>query len=213
MVIRSNISPKYLFRLIIVGLICSAGALWFLYDGLVTYPNQRVRAEEFIRFSEEHADLDEKDRLDKWNEYAKKQGWPTGNPGEPYKKYDINEQFFYAGGAGLIALGFLSRFVYMWPRWVECDDDTLRDKAGHETKLANIKELNKKRWDSKGIAFVHYEKDGKPERIRLDDFYYDLDTTRAILRHIEKNIDHAKITNGKPEPPLQLGQSEPPKPS
>lgn len=201
MTIRANISRNYLLRLGLVGLFCLAGSMWFLYDGLVTYPNQRIRAEEFQKFEEENQEMDELDRLNKWNEIAASKGWPTGNPGEPKKDHDINEQFFYAGAAGLAALGFLSRLGYMFHRWVECDDTTLRDKAGHETSYANITELNKKKWQSKGIAFVHYKAGGEAERIRLDDFYFDREATRQILRKVEANIDPALIINGKPEPP------------
>lgn len=201
MTIRAVASRGYLMRLLLVGLFCAAGASWFLYDGLVTYPNQRIRAEEFKKFTEENSDMDELDRLNKWNELAEEKGWPTGNPGEPKKEYDINEQFFYAGAAGLAALGFLSRFAYMFGRWIECDDTTLRDKAGHETTYANITELNKKKWQSKGIAFAYYKNQSGTERIRLDDFYFDREKTRQILRKVEANIDLALISNGKPEPP------------
>ena len=202
MTLRADISRGYLMRLGLVGLFCAAGGLWFLYDGLVTYPEQQVRAKEFKEFQEENSGMDELDLINKWNEEeAKPKGWPTGNPGEPKKEYDISEQFYYAGAAGLIAFGFLSRFAYMFNRWVECDDTSLRDKAGHETSYANITELNKKKWQNKGIAFVNYKTDKGTDRIRLDDFYFDRDATRQILRKVEASIDPALITNGKPEPP------------
>lgn len=208
MTLRANISRNYLMRLGLVGLFCFAGGLYFLYDGMIGYPNQVIRAEKFKEFTEKHADLDELDRLKKWNEEeATPKGWPTGNPGEPFKEYDINEQFYYAGAGMLIGLGFLSRFLYMLGRWVECDETHLRDKAGRETTYANITELNKKKWQSKGIAFVAYKKNGGTDRIRLDDFYFDRVATRQILRNVEANIDPALITNGKPEPPEQVAEA------
>jgi hypothetical protein len=202
MTIRADISRNYLMRLGLVGLFCLAGGAYFFYDGMVGYPNQRIRAEEFVKFSEEHAELDELDRLNKWNEeVARPKGWPEGNPGEPKKDHEITEQFYYGWAGTLIGLGFLSRLIYMFNRWVECDDAKLRDKAGHETTYANITELNKKKWQSKGIAFAHYKDNGDTKKIRLDDFYFDRDATRQILRKVEANIDPALITNGKPEPP------------
>ncbi len=212
MTVRANISRNYLMRLGLVGLFCAAGGSWFLYDGLVTYPNQQIRAVEYQKFTEENAEMDELDRLNKWNVMAEEKGWPTGNPGEPFKEFDVNEQFYYAGAAGLAALGFLSRFAYMLGRWIEGDDTSLRDKAGHETNYADITELNKKKWQSKGIAFVAYKKndgkkDGGTDRIRLDDFYFDRAATRQILRTVEANIDPALITNGKPEPPEKMAEA------
>ncbi len=209
MTLRADISRGYLMRLGLVGLFCAAGGAWFLYDGLVTYPNQQIRAVEFQKFVEENEEMDELDQLNAWNDLAMEKGWPTGNPGEPKKDYDINEQFYYAGAAGLIGIGFLSRFAYMLGRWIECDDTHLRDKAGHETTYANITELNKKKWQSKGIAFASYKTPSGTERIRLDDFYFDRDKTRAILRQVEANIDPALITNGKPEPPEQPAEAPP----
>ena len=208
MTLRATISRGYLMRLGLVGLFCAAGAAWFLYDGMVTYPNQQIRALEYQKFTEANAEMDELDRLNKWNVIAEEKGWPTGNPGEPFKDFDVNEQFYYAGAAGLAAIGFLSRFVYMLGRWVECDDTSLRDKAGHETSYANITELNKKKWQSKGIAFVGYKQEGGTGRIRLDDFYFDREATRQILRKVEANIDPALITNGKPEPPEKVTGAE-----
>lgn len=202
MTIRANVARGYLMRLGLVGLFCAAGGAWFLYDGMVTYPNQKIRAEKFKEFTEEHDDLDELDQLNKWNEeVAIPNGWPTGNPGEPFKDYDINEQFYYAGAAALAALGFLSRFAYMLGRWIEADETHLRDKSGRETTYADITELNKKRWQNKGIAFANFKTPNGTGKIRIDDFYFDRDNTRAILRKVEANIDHSLITNGKPEPP------------
>ena len=73
--------------------------------------------------------------------------------------------------------------------------------TGAETAYANIPELNKKKWQSKGIAFAHYKANCVAEKTRLDDFYFDREATRQILRKVEANIDPALITNGKPEPP------------
>ncbi len=207
MTLRAKISTNYLMRLGLVGLFCFAGGLYFLYDGMIGYPNQVIRAEDFQKFAKDNSEMDELDRLNQWNKRAEEKGWPTGNPGEPHKEYDINEQFYYAYAGMLVGLGFLSRFVYMLGRWVECDDTSLRDKAGRETTYANITELNKKKWQSKGIAFVAYKKNGGTDRIRLDDFYFDRAATRQILRTVEANIDPALITNGKPEPPDQVEEA------
>jgi len=210
MAIRSEISPKHLLRLGIVGLFCLGAAGWFLYDGLVTYPNQRERALKFIEFSEEHSDMDELERLNEWNKLAEEQGWPTGNPGEPFKEYDINGQFIWAGVAGFVGLIFFVRFLLNWGCWVESDDEGLRASGGKELKFAQINRLNKKKWQSKGIAYVHYETNGKNKKLLLDDYIYDRDSMRDIMRKVEDNIDHAKIVNGKPEPPLEQSKAENP---
>ncbi len=214
MATRANISPNYLIRLGIVGSVCVMGGLWFLYDGLVGYPAKRERGLDRIQFFEEHQDdidakgekLGELQLSEMWKERAAERGWPTDNPlnpetGKALAPVDINEQFFYAGGAGLIGLGFLSRLVYMLGRWVETEGTTLRTKSGQQVDFSQITALDKKKWQSKGIAWVDYQAEGRKGKIRLDDYYYDRAATKAILRQIEAAIDPAKIINGKPEPP------------
>jgi hypothetical protein len=208
MAIRATASKNYLMRLGLVGLFCLAGAVWFSYDGFVTYPARRARGLEYVKFMEERQDMEELARDEAWKKFAADQGWPIENPldedtGKPLKQYDINGQYIYAGVAGLAALGFLSRLGYMLGRWVDSNDEGLRNKAGQQARYADITQLDKKRWQSKGIAYVHYQSEGGAGRIRLDDFYYDRAPTRAILRQVEAHIDPAKIANGKPEPPEQ----------
>ncbi len=206
MTIRADVSRGYLMRLGLVGMFCAFGGLYFLYDGMVGYPAQRERGFKYEKFMEENAGLDELDRVTKWNEFARENNWPEGSPldpdtNKPLAVVKINEQFYYAGAAGLVGIGFLLRFAFMFRRWIECDEHHLRDKSGRETTYANITELNKKKWQNKGIAFVSYKTDAGTDRIRIDDFYFQRDPTRQILRKVEANIDPALITNGKPEPP------------
>ncbi|TWU30045.1 hypothetical protein [Bythopirellula polymerisocia] len=214
MATRANVSPNYLVRLGIVGVVCVFGGLWFLYDGLVGYPAKRERGLDRIEFFEEHKDdLDDKGNKlgelqlsESWKKRAAEKGWPTDNPlnpetGKPLAVVDINEQFFYAGGAGLIGLGFLSRLVFMLGRWVESDGKQLRTKGGQQAKFSQITSLDKKKWQAKGIAFVTYQGEGGKGKIRLDDYYYNRPAMQVILREIEAAIDPAKIINGKPEPP------------
>jgi hypothetical protein len=213
MTLRAEISRGYLMRLGLVGLFCFLGGLYFFYDGMVGYPAKRAAGLDFQKFMEDNPDMEELERFEEWKKRAVEKGWPPENPlkadtNKPVSLIDINEQFYYGGGACLIGLGFLSRFAYMFHRWIECDDTSLRDKAGHETTYANITELNKKKWQNKGIAFVKYKSEKGPQQIRLDDFYFERDATRQILRKVEANIDPALITNGKPEPPETAVPSE-----
>jgi hypothetical protein len=205
MTIRADVSRGYLMRLGLVGLFCAFGGAWFLYDGLVGYPAWREQGFAYEKFMQENADLEELERENKWKEIARENGWRERpldeEKGKPISVEAINEQFYYSGAAGLAGIGFLSRFAFMFRRWIECDENHLRDKSGRETTYANITELNKKKWQNKGIAFVSYKTDAGTDRIRIDDFYFQRDPTRQILRKVEANIDPALITNGKPEPP------------
>ena len=208
--LRTDINPRFLMRMGLVGLFCLGAGGWFLYDGMYTYPAQQKHAKAFTEFETEHAELGQKQLFDAWKEFAAEKGWPAGVAGKeitPYgeakKDYDINGQFYFAGLAGLVGLFFLGRFLMNRSRWIEADDNGMRSSENHEVKFDQITALNKKKWQNKGIAKVLYEVDGRKGKIVLDDCNYDRDTTNAILRHVEAAIGHDKITNGKPEPPLK----------
>ncbi len=204
MPLRTEINPGYLIRLAIVSSACLFMCLWSLYDGLVAYPNQRKHALEYQDFADAHPELDKKELYDQWDETARQtHGWLVGKNDleKPRSAYDINSQFVMAVVTGLIGLFFLWKLLRNRGRWIEADEQGLRSSEGREVAFDAIHALNKKLWQNKGIAKVIYAIHGKKQKIVLDDCNYVRDTTQAILRHVEANIDHAFIVNGKPEPP------------
>jgi hypothetical protein len=205
--VRTIVNTSHLARLSVVACFCLGLSLWALYDGTTGWPNQQKRAEAFIEFKEEQEALiprpDLKDIADNWNVYATEQGWPTGYPGEPREDPEIFQQFVMAAVAGMIGLFFLIQLIRWKGRWIEATDGTITSNRGHEFQLDQIIELDKKKWDKKGIASLKFEVGGRTGQLALDDCNYQRDTTQQILRHIEAGIDHAKIANGKPEPPLE----------
>ncbi len=203
MTIRTNIRTSHLVRLGIIGLFCLGFTALCFYDGLVRYPSQIVQLEEFLEFTEEHKDkLDPKDIVDQWKELAASKGWPTNRPNveDPRTHSDIAGQFQMAAVLGPIGLYFLVQLLRYRGRWIEVNDLAITSSMKDQFELSQIVELNKKKWDKKGIAKIKYESEGRTKKLVLDDCYYQRETTDGILRHIEQHIDHAKIVGGKPEP-------------
>jgi len=194
MALRTDISKRHLIRLTVVGLFCLGFGLWAYYDGSVTYPNQRKRALAFL----EH---EEQGKLEEWTAYTAERGWQPYDPGEPKTKVEITVQFYMfaiAGGAGLLVLIHVLRCR---GRWIEMDESGLRTSRGQELTFDQITSIDKKKWDKKGIAKLHYEQNGREAILTLDDFIYDRPTTDDMLRQVEDHVGHDKIVNGKPEPP------------
>lgn len=193
MALRTKISGRHLIRLTIVGLFCIGFGLYCLYDGMVAWPNQRKRA---LAFQE----LEAQGRLEDWAEYAAERGWQPYDPGEPRTEAEITGQFYMlaiAGGAGVLVLIHVLRSI---GRWIEMDDKGLRSSRGQELTFDQVTQIDKKKWDKKGIAKLHYEANGREKVFTLDDFIYERPTTDEILRQAENQIGHDKIVNGKPEP-------------
>ena len=150
MPIRANISPGFTWRLSLVAVFCFGMALWFLFDGLVTYPRQSERALEYQR-------LEEEGRLDEWEGLAQKRGWSTENPGEPKTEADSYGQFIFAGLLVPPGLIFVFRFLRARKRWVEATETGLRASWGQQLDFEQIVGLDKRQWAKKGIAKVIYE--------------------------------------------------------
>jgi len=209
--LRTEINPKFLFRMGMIALFGIGMTLYCLYDGLVAWPAQSKQAHAFLEFKEkeENSELKVMELFEKWKGVAAEQDWPAGNAageqtpyGPPKKPYDINGQFYMAAVTGFFGLFFLAKLLRNLGCWIEADDEGMHSSEGRELKFSQVTALNKKKWDNKGIAHVLYEADGQKNKIVLDDCNYDRDTTQTILRHVEATIGHDKIINGKPEKPL-----------
>ena len=301
--IRANISRPYLLRLVLVSLFSLGLAFWCVYDGLVTYPAQRVRAIKYIelldnslglirqesdnasqslgaslppsdwsskRWTEETesvlldqrnastaeqstyflklawlylnvpgeptGEVTEADRLrirstlrktlikffkepeqysssntdaisrttnlfeKAWSEECEKNNWPLDYPGEPKNPYAIDQQFYMAAGIIPFSLFFIVTWLRQRNAWVEGDAKGLRNSRGASLEYDQIESFNKKRWDKKGIAWVHYNDGVSKRRFLLDDCNFEYKAIRKMVRMVEANIDREQITGGEPEP-------------
>jgi len=179
---KATISPGYRWRLALVAALLLGFGGWFLKDGYVTYPKERLIAEEFKQFSDEG-------RREQWPEYARAKGWPDGTlgpPGKDHSDWDILLQKILGFACLPVGLLFLIGTIRTLGRWIALDDQTLSTSAGHAVPLSAITRINKDRWQSKGIAIVYFTHEGRTGRIVLDDWKYDQKATEQILAEIEK---------------------------
>lgn len=208
MKLRTEINPRFLIRMGIVGLFCIGMTGLCLKDGLMSYPQQQEQANAFLAFEEANPDVDAKELYDMWKAEAAEKGWDPGVGGKektpygpPKTQIEINQQFYMGGITAFLGLIFLGRVLLNRGCWIEADEEGLRSSEKREVTFDQVTTLDKKKWDNKGIAKLNYEVDGRTDRIVLDDCNYDRDTTNEILRHVEKSIGFDKIINGKPEKP------------
>jgi hypothetical protein len=193
MKIRADYDPKFYFRFKLIGLFTIGFALWFLYDGLVTYPKQREHALAYAK----HYDGD--GTKEDWDKIALEHGWPTEYPGEPKTEEDISEQFIWSGASGTV--GALM-FLMIWRsrgRWIEADGDGITSSWGQSLAFDQVESLEKRQWRSKGIAKVRYRDGGRRKTFVIDDYKFLRQPTDEILCHLESKIDVDKITGGPSE--------------
>jgi hypothetical protein len=196
MLVKAHITAKYLARWGMIALFCFGAALWFLYDGTITYPRQRERA---LKYEE----LQEEDRASEWEEIAQQRGWPTEDPGQPKLEIEFLVQRVIAGVLAVVAIPFTFLLFRTRGRWIESTETGLRTSWGPELEFSQINALDKRTWKSKGIAKIHYDHNGRRRRLVLDDWKYQTDPTTTILRAVESNIDLARIHGAAPETPAE----------
>ncbi len=212
MPIRADNDPRYFRRFFIMGIVAIGFALWSLYDGLVSYPAQRVQG--FSEFKTDYKSIfedpkhnemsadqferlaDEKPRHE-WMKYMHERGI-KGIP-------EVFTQYVQAAIAGLAGLFLLSLPIRARGRWIEANETGITSSWGQSFQYDEVEEVNKRKWRDKGIAKVTYVADGRRKTFVVDDFKFVREPTDQILYELEQRIDPGRITNGPPEsPPNEL---------
>lgn len=176
--VKASASNSYLQRLLLLTVMCLGIGSWFLYDGAIAYPRQRVRALEYLR-------LEEEERLDEWPAFAASRGWSDEDPGEPKTVYDSYLQFLIAAclyPPGLLSL--LQLFRYR-KRWISLESGAIRTSWGRSFPLADIHKLDKRKWRKKGIAKLFYQHAGKRGSVTLDDWKFQAEPIEEILEQVQ----------------------------
>ena len=85
-------------------------------------------------------------------------------------------------------------------QWIELRDGTLSTKKGLAVALKDITEIDKTRWEKKGLAKVSATgADGNVQTVTVDDIKFEREPTDRIMAEIERVAGEDKITGGKPE--------------
>ena len=207
MPITAKMSFRYLWRLGLISLICLGASLYCLYDGAIGYPKQHEALVEYRKLEKlkEDKELDEETFYERWEEVADERGWSYKRPKD---EIDIQKQYWMAIALCVPGLLYLITFFRSRPRWIELNETGLRTSWGPRLEFDQITTLDKKKWKSKGIAIVSYKQDGRSGRLALDDWKFDTDETKAILREVESRIDVQQIMGGPPEPAEEQPEQE-----
>ncbi len=191
----------YYKRMAILGGMLLVFALWFYKDGKWTWPAEREKAEKYEWFQKEViGGYDEAQKAGtlaawiaekkaagfpltevgepmKWVAFAAAQGWPEKPPKKRTDK-EIEAQFHWAAGMGLAAL-LVGVHVLMNRRKVlKGFADHFITPEGRRVNHADAFRIDKRPWEVKGLAYVHYRPGGAAgsgggSRAVIDDLKYD----------------------------------------
>lgn len=106
-----------------------------------------------------------------WREYSKERGL-NASVEEPFNAKKIGEQwivFWVCLALSLVAAFFLLRTIN---RSISADDEAVTDQKGKRVPFADLKTLDLRKWDTKGLAFIDYDGASGKGRIRVDGLTY-----------------------------------------
>lgn len=107
-----------------------------------------------------------------WLEYSKEQGYPASPPEHPYDAGKIHEQFvvfWICLALSLIAAFFLARTL---GRKIVADGEGISTQQGRRIPYADLKKLDLRKWETKGLAYIDYDGASGKGRIRIDGLTY-----------------------------------------
>jgi hypothetical protein len=107
-----------------------------------------------------------------WLEYSKDQGFDSNPPEKPYDARKIDEQWVVFWICLTLALGAAFFLIRTMRRSVVADVETLTGPDGRRIPYPDLKVLDLRKWDTKGLAFIDYDGPSGKGRIRLDGLTY-----------------------------------------
>jgi hypothetical protein len=165
-------NTRYIMCAVLIGM----GA-WFGYDGFKAWPELNERIAEVKRRQVAATDAAEKNRL---GEELKKLG-------EPKSDTDILLQEILCFVLPPLGIVVLRRALHNSRGEYRLDEGNTLHVPGHPpVPFENITEVDRSKWDRKGIAYVDYDLgNGQQGTIKLDDFHYERPPTDEIFKRIE----------------------------
>ncbi|MBC8126427.1 MAG: hypothetical protein H8M99_04675 [Gloeobacteraceae cyanobacterium ES-bin-144] len=107
-----------------------------------------------------------------WLEYAKERKFPAHPGDEPYDARKINEQWvvFWICSALTSAAAFV--LVRTLRRSISADDEAITSQTGIRVLYSDLKTLDLRKWETKGLAFLNYDGASGKGTIRIDGLTY-----------------------------------------
>jgi len=107
-----------------------------------------------------------------WLEYSKENGMPGKPSDEPFDARKIGEQWVVFWICLALALGAAFVLLRTLTRKISADAEGIVSQQGRRVPYGDLKTLDLRKWDTKGLAFIDYEGASGKGRIRIDGLTY-----------------------------------------
>jgi hypothetical protein len=191
MQVHAKISKEWRRRMTFMFIMLFASGVWFLSDGYLMWPAEEKRHVVFKAIAEEKIAAGEaKTEKDPavimaWEKKADAEGWKAKVP-----KHRSPGDLMGQRIPGFVFM-FASIVFALWVVWnhrrsVRAEGDWITGASGERVNLDWIVDMDRRKWDNKGIAYAIYEEAGKRRRLTLDDHKFL--GCEAIILEAEKRI-------------------------
>lgn len=107
-----------------------------------------------------------------WLEYSKERGFPSSPAEEPYDARKIREQWVVFWICLVLASSAAFFLLRTMGRKITADAQGITSQNGKRVAYADLKTLDLRKWETKGLAFIDYEGASGKGRIRIDGLTY-----------------------------------------
>jgi len=205
MTLEARITPIWRKQKLFVAIFFIAFGGYFFWDGAIGYPRKNARYAEWKRFRDEGrssewaAFAEQKGwKADEWTRYVEEHGWKEPYPEVALGPGKITEQYVFGGLWTAIGLAILGYWAQQVRRVLKIDDAAVTSPAGTRVPFESITGLGLKKWDSKGLATVKYQVDGRAGSFVVDDYKYDTEPAREILEEIKRRLEARAAASQQP---------------
>lgn len=176
----------------LIAVLCIGYGLWSINDGFVRYPRANEAAIQ--------KEVDRVETASGKQVTAEERKEIAAKTTLPHPGWDVP----FNRGAGIIlpplGIALLAWTLYNSRGEYRLEGETLHVPGHPPVPLDNIRKIDKRLWERKGIAYIEYEgpQSGKRAQLKLDDFVYERGPTDAIFERIEKHV--ADMVQGQGTP-------------
>lgn len=176
----------------LIAVMCIGWGLYSLYDGFVRYPRQNEAAVQ--------KEVDRVETASGRKVTAEERKEIAAKTTLPHPGWDV--PFNQWAGMLLPPLGIalLAWMLYNSRGEYRLEGNVLHIPGHPPVPLDNVRKIDKRLWERKGIAVIEYEDpaSGKRKQFKLDDFVYEREPTDAIFDRVEKHV--ADMVQGQDAP-------------
>ncbi len=107
-----------------------------------------------------------------WLEYSKARGFDAQAPEEPCDARKISQQWISFGVCASLAALAAFFLLRTYGRTLTADSTEIKTPQGRRIPYTDLKTLDLRKWETKGLAFLEYEGASGKGRVRIDGLTY-----------------------------------------